>query len=86
MDELLAKHFAHLFIRDPLVIFSESIDQKDDVMSDHFEVLPPLRHLTLLLTAARISNPPIGKPFVSSHPHLPRLWDGGLNSAAWRSS
>jgi glutamate--cysteine ligase catalytic subunit len=48
MDELLAKHFAHLFIRDPLVIFSESIDQKDDVMSDHFEVLPPLRRLILL--------------------------------------
>jgi len=38
MDELLAKHFAHLFIRDPLVIFSESIDQDDETMSDHFEV------------------------------------------------
>jgi hypothetical protein len=38
MDDLLAKHFAHLFIRDPLVIFSETIDQDDETMSDHFEV------------------------------------------------
>lgn len=42
MDELLARHFAHLFIRDPLVIFSETIDQDDTVMSDHFEVRIPL--------------------------------------------
>jgi len=41
MDDLLAKHFAHLFIRDPLVIFSETIEQDDGVMSDHFEVSDP---------------------------------------------
>ena len=41
MDELLAKHFAHLFIRDPLVIFSETIEQDDGIMSDHFEVSDP---------------------------------------------
>jgi hypothetical protein len=29
---------AHLFIRDPLVIFSETIDQDDASSSDHFEV------------------------------------------------
>jgi glutamate--cysteine ligase catalytic subunit len=40
MDNLLARHFAHLFIRDPLVIFSETIDQDDEVMTDHFEVRP----------------------------------------------
>ena len=38
IDELLAKHVAHLFVRDPLVIFAESIDQDDCVSSDHFEV------------------------------------------------
>ena len=27
MDELLATHFAHLFIRDPLVIFSEDLEE-----------------------------------------------------------
>ena len=38
LDDLLAKHIAHLFIRDPLVIFSELIDQDDSTSMDHFEV------------------------------------------------
>ncbi|PPQ68044.1 hypothetical protein CVT25_014505 [Psilocybe cyanescens] len=29
LDDLLSKHISHLFIRDPLVIFSETIDQDD---------------------------------------------------------
>ncbi|KAG9077658.1 hypothetical protein FRC06_008784, partial [Ceratobasidium sp. 370] len=40
IDDLLAKHISHLFIRDPLVIFSEAITQIDDTRStDHFESL-----------------------------------------------
>lgn len=38
MDERLATHFAHLFIRDPLVIFQETLDESPDNKSDHFEV------------------------------------------------
>ncbi|KAJ4468122.1 glutamate-cysteine ligase catalytic subunit [Lentinula aciculospora] len=38
LDDLLSKHFAHLFIRDPLVVFSEIIDQDDMESNDHFEV------------------------------------------------
>jgi Glutamate-cysteine ligase len=38
IDELLANHLGHLFIRDPLVVFSETIEQDDNVSSDHFEV------------------------------------------------
>ena len=38
IDELLSKHMAHIFIRDPLVIFSETINQDDESSSDHFEV------------------------------------------------
>ena len=38
LDELLSKHIAHLFIRDPLVIFSETIHQDDTSSSAHFEV------------------------------------------------
>ena len=34
----MANHIAHLFIRDPLVIFSETLDQDDSVSGDHFEV------------------------------------------------
>ncbi|THC97511.1 hypothetical protein EYZ11_002991 [Aspergillus tanneri] len=39
MDELLATHFAHLFIRDPLVIFSEDLEKLDLNKADHFENL-----------------------------------------------
>lgn len=37
MDDLLATHFAHLFIRDPIVIFSEDLKELDPEGSDHFE-------------------------------------------------
>jgi glutamate--cysteine ligase catalytic subunit len=38
VDDMLAKHYAHLFIRDPLVIFAEMLDLDDEKSSDHFEV------------------------------------------------
>ena len=38
IDELLAKHIAHLFIRDPLVIYEGQIELDDNERSDHFEV------------------------------------------------
>lgn len=37
MDESLSRHFAHLFIRDPLVLFSERINQDNTDSMDHFE-------------------------------------------------
>ncbi|GAB5592020.1 glutamate--cysteine ligase [Umbelopsis nana] len=37
IDDQLAKHVSHLFIRDPLVIFRELLDQDDTISSDHFE-------------------------------------------------
>jgi glutamate--cysteine ligase catalytic subunit len=36
--DLLAKHFAHLFVRDPLIIFAELIDQDDTKSKNHFDV------------------------------------------------
>lgn len=46
IDELLARHVAHLFIRDPLVIFKESLEeQNDENVSDHFEVFYICFHL-----------------------------------------
>lgn len=38
MDERLASHYAHLFIRDPLVIFSESLNTYSVDNNDNFEV------------------------------------------------
>lgn len=37
MDDRLATHFAHLFIRDPIVIFEEDIESLDLSKTDHFE-------------------------------------------------
>ncbi|KAI5284815.1 Zn finger-containing GTPase- Activating Protein for ARF, partial [Ascosphaera aggregata] len=39
MDDVLATHFAHLFIRDPIVIFEEDLEELDLNKSDHFENL-----------------------------------------------
>ena len=39
MDDLLATHFAHLFIRDPIVIFAEDLEKLDLSKTDHFENL-----------------------------------------------
>lgn len=39
MDEILATHFAHLFIRDPIVIFAEDLKTLDLDKTDHFENL-----------------------------------------------
>lgn len=38
VDDKLAKHIAHLFIRDPLVIFKELLNVDDTISADHFEV------------------------------------------------
>jgi len=39
MDDLLATHFAHLFIRDPIVVFAEDLKTLDLSKADHFENL-----------------------------------------------
>lgn len=46
-DDKLATHFAHLFIRDPLVIFSERLDQDNELSNDHFENLQSTNWQTL---------------------------------------
>ncbi|KAH0827865.1 glutamate-cysteine ligase-domain-containing protein [Lanmaoa asiatica] len=57
IDELLSKHIAHIFIRDPLVIFSETIDQDDETSNDHFENLQSTNWQTL-----RFKPPPPKSP------------------------
>ena len=39
MDDRLATHFAHLFIRDPIVVFGEDLKELDLSKTDHFENL-----------------------------------------------
>ncbi|EAU91452.2 glutamate-cysteine ligase catalytic subunit [Coprinopsis cinerea okayama7 len=47
IDDLLSKHIAHLFIRDPIVIFLENLDQDNSTNSDHFENLQSTNWQTL---------------------------------------
>jgi len=47
LDDLLAKHISHLFIRDPIVIFQETVCQDDKASSDHFENLQSTNWQTL---------------------------------------
>ncbi|KAF8556400.1 GCS-domain-containing protein [Imleria badia] len=47
IDEVLSKHVAHIFTRDPLVIFSETINQEDETSNDHFENLQSTNWQTL---------------------------------------
>ncbi|XP_055388555.1 uncharacterized protein LOC129617217 [Condylostylus longicornis] len=37
VDEVLASHYAHLWLRDPLVIFGEKVELDDGQAVDHFE-------------------------------------------------
>ncbi|KAF8650391.1 hypothetical protein AX16_005199 [Volvariella volvacea WC 439] len=55
IDPLLSKHIAHLFIRDPLVVFSETINQDDETSTDHFENIQSTNWQTL-----RFKPPPPG--------------------------
>ncbi len=38
IDHILAKHIAHLFIRDPVSLFEEKLNLDNETDSDHFEV------------------------------------------------
>ncbi|EMD37301.1 hypothetical protein CERSUDRAFT_113950 [Gelatoporia subvermispora B] len=57
IDKLLSKHISHLFIRDPLVVFSETIDQDDANSNDHFENIQSTNWQTL-----RFKPPPVNSP------------------------
>lgn len=46
LDELLAKHIARLYVRDPLVVLEETLDQDDLKSADHFEVWMSVNYLS----------------------------------------
>ena len=46
-DKHLANHFAHLFVRDPLVLFSERKVQDNELENDHFENIQSTNWQTL---------------------------------------
>lgn len=63
MDDVLANHFGHLFIRDPIVIFDEDVHQDDTQRMDHFENIQSTNWQTLRFKVpAQNSGPNSGKP------------------------
>ncbi|KAI9007113.1 glutamate-cysteine ligase-domain-containing protein [Gaertneriomyces semiglobifer] len=60
IDERLAKHYAHLFIRDPLVIFRELLDQDNELSSDHFENIQSTNWQTMRFKPPPPSTPSVG--------------------------
>ena len=54
---MLAKHVAHLFIRDPVSLFKEMLDQEVEDHSDHFEVVIIVNFMTdLMIWRGKHSN------------------------------
>ena len=54
---MLAKHVAHLFIRDPVSLFKEMLDQEVEDHSDHFEVVIIINFMTdLMIWRGKHSN------------------------------
>lgn len=47
VDHILASHVAHLFIRDPLVIFKEKLESEEEGSTDHFENIQSTNWQTL---------------------------------------
>ena len=38
IDEYLSTHISRLYIRDPLIVLTDTIDQDDENSAEHFEV------------------------------------------------
>ncbi|XP_055345692.1 glutamate--cysteine ligase catalytic subunit-like [Paramacrobiotus metropolitanus] len=57
IDRQLALHMAHLFVRDPVSVFSEKINQDDENETDHFENLQSTNWQTM-----RFKPPPPNSP------------------------
>lgn len=57
---MLARHIAHLFIRDPLVIFEELLNVDDNETTDHFENLQSTNWQTMRFKPPPSKTSPIG--------------------------
>lgn len=59
-DELLARHFAWLWIRDPLVIYREFLEQNNTSSFDHFENIQSTNWQTMRFKPPPPEKPPMG--------------------------
>mmetsp|Transcript_130605 Transcript_130605/g.194544 ORF Transcript_130605/g.194544 Transcript_130605/m.194544 type:complete len:734 (-) Transcript_130605:56-2257(-) len=57
VDEAMAKHVAHLFVRDPLVVYREKLEQDDKLDNDHFENIQSTNWNTVRFKPPPAKNP-----------------------------
>lgn len=76
---MLAQHIAHLFIRDPISLFAEKVEQDEDLETDHFEVSQS-RH-NPLLNPLPLPLPPTLGPWPPPLPGPPQ----NIQSTNWQS-
>ena len=60
MDQRLATHFAHLFIRDPLVVYDEDLDKVDINQTKQFEMFQSTNWQTLRFKPPALSTQEMG--------------------------
>ncbi|KAF1765699.1 hypothetical protein GCK72_005652 [Caenorhabditis remanei] len=60
IDEPLAKHIAHMFIRDPHQVFRERIEQDDEKSSEHFETIQSSNWMNMRFKPPPPDAPEIG--------------------------
>jgi glutamate--cysteine ligase catalytic subunit len=60
VDDILAKHIAHLFVRDPLVIYENKIFIDDETHTDHFENIQSTVWQTVRFKPPPPNTPSIG--------------------------
>ena len=63
-SHLASQHLAHLFVRDPLVIYSEHVELDDEASTDHFENIQSTNWQTLRW------KPPPPSDGSAEHPHV----------------
>ncbi|KAG8681919.1 hypothetical protein FRC11_000493, partial [Ceratobasidium sp. 423] len=56
VDDLLAKHMAHIFVRDPLLVTPDKIEQDDEKSTEHFEALQSTNWRSLRLKPPSVSG------------------------------
>ncbi|KAI6180554.1 Glutamate--cysteine ligase [Aphelenchoides besseyi] len=60
IDEHLAKHIAHMFIRDPLQVFKERVEQDDAKSTEHFETIQSSNWMNMRFKPPPPDAPEIG--------------------------
>uniref|UniRef100_F1KXP2 Glutamate--cysteine ligase n=1 Tax=Ascaris suum TaxID=6253 RepID=F1KXP2_ASCSU len=60
IDEHLAKHIAHMFIRDPLQVYKERIEQDDSKTTEHFETIQSSNWMNMRFKPPPPDAPEIG--------------------------